>query len=85
MLGAGTAPGDFEGTVVDDRQATLTGAWTVASATKPFVGDGYRHDADAAKGKAARFVATLPRAGHYEVRLATNGYVIIDAVQFVAK
>jgi len=143
VLGAGTAPGDFEGTVVDDSQATLTGAWTAASATKPFVGDGYRHDADAAKGKVARFVATLPKAGHYEVRLAytinanratnvpvtiehsagtanvtvnqqtpptvsgvfavlgdydfgtsaavevsttgTNGYVIIDAVQFVAQ
>jgi hypothetical protein len=143
VLGAGTPPTDFEGTVVDDSEATLTGAWTTAAATKPFVGDGYRHDADAAKGKKARFVATLPRAGHYEVRLAyttnanratnvpvaiehaagtanvvvnqqtpptlngifsrlgdydfgtsavvevstagTNGYVIVDAVQFVAK
>ncbi len=105
--------------------------------------DGYRHDANATKSKKARFVATLPKAGHYEVRLAytinanratnvpvaiehaagtanvvvtskrrrpstassrswaeydfttsaaveistagTNGYVIIDAVQFVAK
>jgi hypothetical protein len=143
VLGAGTAPGDFEGTVVDDSDATLTGAWTTAAATKPFVGGGYQHDANAAKGKKARFVATLPKAGHYEVRLAytvnanratnvpvtvehsagtanvvvnqqtpptadgvfavvgeydfgtgaaveistagTNGYVIIDAVQFVAK
>jgi len=70
VLGAGTSPGDFEGTVVDDSQATLTGAWTTAATTKPFVGDGYQHDANAAKGKKARFVATLPKAGHYEVRLA---------------
>ena len=144
VLGGGSTPGDFEGTVVDDSLATLTGAWTTAAATKPFVGAGYQHDGDAAKGtKTARFVATLPNAGHYEVRLAyttnanratnvpvtiehmagtanlvvnqqtpptvagvfavlgdydfgtsaavavsttgTNGYVIIDAVQFVAQ
>lgn len=71
MLSSGTAPGDFEGTVVDDDDATLTGDWTVASATKPFVGAGYRHDGDSAKGsKSARFVAQLPHAGHYQVRLA---------------
>ncbi len=144
MLGNGTVPDDFDGTVVDDSVATLTGAWTTAAVTKPFVGAGYQHDGDAAKGtKTARFVATLPKAGHYEVRLAyttnanratnvpvaiehsagtanvvvnqqtpptvagvfailgdydfgtsaavevstlgTNGYVIIDAVQFVVK
>jgi hypothetical protein len=70
VLGAGNDPGDFEGVVVDDSEAVLTGAWTAASATKPFVGAGYQHDGDAAKGKTARFVATLPKAGHYEVRLA---------------
>ena len=144
VLGNGTVPDDFDGTVVDDSVATLTGAWTTAAVTKPFVGAGYQHDGDAAKGtKTARFVATLPKAGHYEVRLAyttnanratnvpvaiehsagtanvvvnqqtpptvagvfailgdydfgtsaavevstlgTNGYVIIDAVQFVVK
>jgi hypothetical protein len=144
ILGSGTQPGDFDGTVVDDADAILTGAWTSAAATKPFVGAGYQHDGDAAKGsKTARFVATLPQAGHYEVRLAytpnanratnvpvsiehaagtanvvvnqqtaptvaglftvlgdydfgatgavevsttgTNGYVLVDAVQFVAK
>jgi hypothetical protein len=71
VLGSGTDPSDFEGTVVDDSVATLTGEWTSASATKPFVGAGYRHDGDAAKGtKTARFVAQLPHAGHYQVRLA---------------
>src|SRR6185503_18977590 len=43
----------------------------VGTATRPFVGAGYRHDANLDKGtKTARFVATLPAAGHYEVRLA---------------
>lgn len=143
ILAPGNDPGTFEGTVVDDSQAKLTGAWTTAAATKPFVGTGYQHDGNADKGKSARFEATLPQAGHYEVRLAytvnanratnvpvkiehaggtanvvvnqqtaptvqglfavlgdydfgtsaavevsttgTNGYVIIDAVQFVTK
>ncbi len=71
VLGGQTDPADFEGTVVDDSVATLTGDWTTASATKPFVGTGYHHDANLDKGtKTARFVATLPAAGHYEVRLA---------------
>jgi hypothetical protein len=65
-----TDPSNLEGIVVDDSQAILKGAWTAATATKPFVGAGYRHDSDAAKGKTARFVATLPKPGHYEVRLA---------------
>jgi hypothetical protein len=71
VLGGGTDPVTFEGTVVDDSAATLSGAWTPASATKPFVGAGYQHDGDAGKGtKTARFAMTLPQAGHYEVRLA---------------
>jgi hypothetical protein len=71
VLGSGNDPADFEGVVVDDSAATLTGAWTAATATRPFVGAGYQHDGNADKGtKTARFVATLPSAGHYEVRLA---------------
>jgi hypothetical protein len=71
VLGSGTDPVTFEGTVVDDSVAALTGAWTSASASRPFVGTGYLHDGDAGKGaKTARFVAALPQAGHYEVRIA---------------
>jgi hypothetical protein len=59
------------GVVVDDSQATLTGDWTESHATGPYVGAGYRHDGAAGKGaKSARFEATLPAAGRYEVRLA---------------
>ncbi|HVY25400.1 MAG TPA: FAD-dependent oxidoreductase [Polyangiaceae bacterium] len=70
ILAPGSDPGSFEGTVVDDSKATVTGAWTTAAATKPFVGAGYQHDSNADKGKTARFEVTLPQAGHYEVRLA---------------
>jgi hypothetical protein len=71
ILGTGTDPGTLEGTVVDDSEATLTGAWTEASTTKPFVLAGYRHDANAGKGqKTARFTAQLPQAGRYQVRVA---------------
>ncbi len=59
------------GTVVDDRAAKLTGNWIPSSSAAKFVGDGYRHDGKARDGKAAaRFVATLPKPGRYEVRLA---------------
>ncbi len=59
------------GVVVDDAQAVLTGAWTESTSAGPYVGAGYRHDGDAGKGaKSARFEATLPSAGRYEVRIA---------------
>lgn len=67
----GLDPRKLEGVVVDDAQATLTGHWTESAANKPFIGDGYRHDGNAADGKAsARFETRLPRTGRYEVRLA---------------
>jgi hypothetical protein len=61
----------LEGIVVDDAQALLTGEWAVSSSQGPFVASGYRHDGAADKGrKSARFVAELPQAGRWEVRLA---------------
>jgi hypothetical protein len=144
VLGIGTDPSGLEGVVIDDAEAILSGDWTTAAVSTPFVGNGYRHDGNADKAsKTARFEATLPSAGLYEVRLAytinanratnvpvaiehaggtaevvvnqelapsvdglfavlgeydfgtsaavevsttgTNGYVIVDAVQFVPK
>lgn len=68
---AGIEPKTLAGVVVDDGDATLTGNWSEGAAMKPFVGTGYRHDSNAADGKAsARFEARLPHAGRYEVRLA---------------
>jgi hypothetical protein len=57
--------------VVDDAKAKLTGDWTTSAHVRPFVGFGYRHDQNEAKGeKTAEFAAQLPEPGRYEVRLA---------------
>lgn len=58
------------GTVVDDDDAVLTGEWGVSSVVGPFVGAGYRHDGNKAKGmNSALFQANL-KPGRYEVRVA---------------
>ena len=63
-------PRKLEGVVVDDAEAKLTGRWTESTSVQPWVGTGYRHDVNAADGKAtARFETRLPQAGRYEVRL----------------
>jgi hypothetical protein len=65
----GVAPSDLEGVVVDDAEADFAGSWQPSSASKKFVGSGYRHDGNTGDGKAtARFSARLPQAGRYEVR-----------------
>jgi len=69
--GKGKRPGEFEGIVVDDERARLEGAWQGSSANGPFVGFGYLHDGDQAKGEAkATFVAEIEEAGAYSVRIA---------------
>lgn len=74
------------GIVVDDSQATKTGAWVAGSSISPYVGDGYLHDNNAEKGKLRiRFTPKLPTTGSYQVRLyysanpnrATNVPVVI--------
>jgi hypothetical protein len=67
----GRDPSAFDGVLVDDSQATLTGIWILSTAIQPWVGAGYRHDGDTRDGRAtARFEARLPKPGRYEVRLA---------------
>ncbi len=64
-------PQKLGGIVVDDSQAKLVGTWVGSTSIGPFVGSGYRHDEADGKGtKMARFEATMPRTGRYEVRLA---------------
>jgi hypothetical protein len=64
-------PGALPGLVIDDDRATLTGDWTESSSIGGFVGTGYLHDGDEGKGrKRARFAASVPKAGRYEVRVA---------------
>jgi hypothetical protein len=84
----GLDPAKMGGVVVDDPQATRTGAWKLSSAVGPFVGSGYLHDDNADKGKMrVRFTPRLPAAGRYEVRLyyppasnrATNTPVVVHS------
>jgi FAD dependent oxidoreductase len=57
------------GVVVDDDDAKLTGSWTQSSALASFIGRGYRHDGNSKAPATARFDATLPHPGLYELRL----------------
>ncbi len=58
------------GIVVDDMEAELTGFDSIGHTTPGFVGQGYRHDGDAAKGEQrARFTPDLPAAGRYRVAI----------------
>ncbi|MEN9573808.1 MAG: Arylsulfatase [Verrucomicrobiota bacterium] len=64
-------PAKLPGIVVDETAATLVGQWQYSTHTPPYVGLGYLHDQNAGKGaKSVTFTPDLPRAGHYEVRLA---------------
>ena len=64
-------PSALKGVVIDDALAKLEGEWDAGSSVGPFVADGYRHDGNAAKGaRTARYVAKLPAAGRYEVRIS---------------
>jgi hypothetical protein len=66
----GIAAATLDGIVVDDREATFTGAWQGSTAASAYLGAGYRHDSRAADGRAtARFEARLPAAGRYRVLL----------------
>ncbi len=67
----GIDPKKLPGVVVDDDAAELTGEWAKSSTTGGYVGSGYLHDGDDAKGqRSAKFTLTLPEAGEYELRLS---------------
>jgi len=58
------------GIVVDDMEADLTGFNSIGHTTPGFVGEGYRHDSDTAKGEQkALFTPDLPAAGQYRVAI----------------
>jgi hypothetical protein len=70
----GVDPKKLTGMVVDDTQAETIGDWSHSDHTRPYVGSGYAHDANAAKGsKSIVFRPKLPAAGWYEIRLAYSG------------
>ncbi len=57
------------GIVVDDEAAELSGTWKTGTGLKRYVGSGYRF---AAKGSqaTAKFAASVPQPGRYELRVA---------------
>jgi len=60
----------LEGIVIDDSEATLVGEWKASTYVKSYVEDGYLHDEASGKGeRSASFVASIPSAGRYEIRL----------------
>ncbi len=58
------------GVVIDDDQAELTGTWASAATVGPYLGAGYRHDADTGKGTKSALFRTRLEPGRYEVRIA---------------
>ncbi|PQO33234.1 FAD-dependent oxidoreductase [Blastopirellula marina] len=60
----------LKGIGVDDRDAKLTGEWEESNHIRPFVGRGYRHDKNEAKGECTATFTTKLKPGEYEVRLA---------------
>lgn len=53
---------------VDNLNTTLTGAWTVTTATAGYYATNYIHDGDALKGtKTVTFTPTIAKRGKYEV------------------
>lgn len=70
----GVDPKKLTGVVVDDTQAEAVGDWSRSDHTRPYVGSGYAHDGNAAKGsRSLVFRPKLPAAGWYEIRLAYSG------------
>ncbi len=65
------AVGDLPGIVVDDTQARKVGDWQDSQFSKRYIGDGYCHDQNSAKGsKTLTFIPSLKQNGRYEVRFA---------------
>jgi hypothetical protein len=67
----GIAKATLPGIVIDDAEAHCEGFQSHSNSLAPFVGAGYRHDGDAAKGRqTARFVFQITSAGQYDVRIS---------------
>jgi hypothetical protein len=65
------AVADVPGIVVDDAKAMKVGEWMDSTANATFIGAGYAHDKDAAKGeKSITFDPDITETGKYEVWFA---------------
>ena len=70
----GIDPKSLPGVVVDNSDAKLAGDWVKSSSIGGYIGFDYLHDGNEAKGmKSAEFKVKIPKAGHYEVRMAYTG------------
>ena len=67
---AGLNPAQYDGLVLDNTKANLTGSWSSSRANTPFFAIDYLHDGNANKGACtATFQADL-QSGQYEVQVA---------------
>lgn len=67
----GIEPATLPGIVLDDQTAEREGAWQHSMNFKPYVGIGYRHDEDSAKGQMQLvFRPEIPEPGRYRIGLA---------------
>ncbi len=73
ILDWNSTPNPIDGTVVDNEHTngvTVSGAWTVSSASSGYHGSNYLHDGNSGKGqKSVRFTPVLPEPGVYTVYL----------------
>lgn len=65
----------LKGLVLDDSEATLSGAWTPSTSSTKYVGTGYLHDGNTEKGeKSLRWELDSPATGPHELRLAYSSH-----------
>jgi hypothetical protein len=68
---SGIDPKSLAGIVVDDAEATKSGAWLPSRSVAGFVGEGYLHDNNEQQGeKSVRFELPIKLAGTYNVRIS---------------
>jgi hypothetical protein len=71
----GRKAADLDGIVVEAEQAELTGFDSISASAGPYIGIGYRHDGDSAKGQQrAKFPLEVADSGNYEVRIAYSAH-----------
>lgn len=74
------SPQDLPGIVMDDSEATLVGPWVQSTHFATYIGAGYVHDDNSAKGECtATFTPVIPKSGRYEIRVAFTSSPSRDA------
>jgi len=68
-------PKSLPGLVLDDEQASLSGAWEHSANFKPHIGRGYIHDGQRSDGLSmATFRLVAPADGEFEVRMSYSAH-----------